>query len=208
MNRSVGAGGMSVNDASRHQDYVMGDEFRRMSVDTTKGNTSDLTLPSKSYAWEDEDGRKLFTVEVILPSGTLIMDVEAKVKMRGTVLHIRYKYPSMFFHDNFLPNVSVQKNKLRDSITRAMEKEVRRMRTENDNDTIRGVMKVKLPFKCEINAVPVKTDAINRCEFFYHQHQDKEYNENKKTYYVLIINLRSVDKPFVEPKMVFKFVTI
>ena len=65
-------------------------------------------------------------MEAVIPSGTLMSDFEDKVKQKGLFLHIKYKYPNIFFHDNFLPNVSHHKIKTSDIITREMEKEVRR----------------------------------------------------------------------------------
>lgn len=67
---------------------------------------------------------------------------------------------------------------------------------------------MKLPLKCEVNPVDVDMDEICGYEFVYHPHQDKDYDDTNQSYYIIIVNLRSVDKHFVGSVMYMNIVTL
>ena len=141
----------SSNDIDMSEDDSLGGlshKFSKSSIDTTTPYLQ-LFCPHKVYMWEDNDGVRRVTYEMVLPSGTLPENIDVRVRSDGRVLHIIYTYPEDLFAEDFLENVTGGRVEQSHSMSRGMSNSIRAMKVRFDHGPVKSAMKLRLPFVCE-----------------------------------------------------------
>lgn len=200
--REVRFEGSEVKSSRENEEETLGESITRLSLDGTLLLPT-LDLPSIKWTWIDREGRNRFSILIILPSGNNPEDIDVKVKQRGTILSVSLLYGNVIMNTCLLQTLSEDEIRADHMMSTTFATEVRRMEKEADHKGYRGLMRVKYPFGVEECPADVSLH-MSGIEFLYKSRNYPKYED--QYYYLLIVNLRSVEIPYkekcIEPRVI------
>ena len=161
--------------------------------------TLTLKLPTLIYTWYDEVGTERCSVDMLLISGTVTMQLKVTVQKGGCWLKIQYIYPETFLAANRLVVASGGTVKASHSKTTALLRAIHEVKDLFNFEDVKADFMIKLPIKCDEEFVGDKG-----IEVVMYEHHDANYSAERQYYYMLHVEMISSQKAF-KPALITGF---